>query len=343
VPVVTFQVALVLGLVGIMVVELSRSSIDVAIGAIAIFFGASLRIVPAVQRTVTLLSAMRQGMGQAEPTYRLARDLNSHKTEDKEIWFRGHQSTTTSPGPTDHSIVAQNVTFTYGQSPKPTLRNVSFKVPNNTSVALVGKTGAGKSTLVDILLGLLTPNMGQVELLGESPRSIIARNPGSVAYVPQQIAMFDLSIKENIALGLQTNSISDEEIWAALRLAQLDEFVMKAPQQLETLVGERGIRLSGGQRQRLGLARALLARPKVLFLDEATSSIDVETEEAVTGALTSLSGSITLFTIAHRLSTVRNAQHILFIDDGEILSAGSFEEVRSRVPQFAKHAELAGL
>jgi ABC-type multidrug transport system fused ATPase/permease subunit len=170
-----------------------------------------------------------------------------------------------------------------------------------------------------------------------------ARWPGAIAYVPQDVAMSSGTIKENITLGFPDNSEDQTLIDDALRLAQLSDFITSLPQGLDTQVGERGTKLSGGQRQRLGIARAMFTKPKLLVLDEATSALDGQTESDISSSILELKGTTTVVMIAHRLSTVRFADKVIYIDEGKILAQGTFDEVREEVPNFEKQAKLMGL
>lgn len=210
-------------------------------------------------------------------------------------------------------------------------------------MALVGSSGAGKSTLADVVLGVLRPDEGSVSVGGVSPAEAIRRWPGAISYVPQAVALVEGSVRDNVALGLPREAVDDERVWEALGRAHLAHFLRHSRDALDTEVGERGVRLSGGQRQRLGIARALYTRPRLLVLDEATSALDAETEIAVVETLRELEGEVTTLTIAHRLATVRTVEKVLFMRDGVVVSAGSFDEVRSAVPDFDRQAALLGL
>jgi ABC-type multidrug transport system fused ATPase/permease subunit len=236
-----------------------------------------------------------------------------------------------------------NVSYRYSGVSNYALKDINVEFRPASKVALVGRTGAGKSTFVDLMLGMLFPDSGRVTIKGVPPRDAISTWPGGIGYVPQSVALFDSTVRENIALGLTPDSYDESLIWRALEIAHLSNFIDSQPAKLDTLIGERGVRLSGGQRQRLGLARALFTRPKLLVLDEATSSIDTETEHAITEALNSLAGDTTIVTIAHRLSTVRRADQVVYLEAGRVISIGAFEQVRLEVPQFERQAQLAGL
>jgi len=243
----------------------------------------------------------------------------------------------------DASVNIIGVTHSYPDAAKPALLDVNLSVPVGTSTALVGSTGAGKSTLTDVILGVIEPDMGSVTISGQNPRETINRWPGAVTYVPQAVALVEGTVRNNVALGIPDEFISDSLVWEALERAHLAEFLRISRDGLDTKVGERGFRLSGGQRQRLGIARALFTRPKLLILDEATSSLDSETEQAITDTLRELEGHVTIITVAHRLATVRLADQLAFFREGILVASGSFEEVRDQVPDFRRQAELLGL
>ena len=211
------------------------------------------------------------------------------------------------------------------------------------SVALVGSTGAGKSTLADVVLGVMEPQLGTVTISGVSPREAINRWPGAIAYVPQAVALVEGTVRENVALGLPRDLIDDALVWDALNRAHLADFLEESREGLDTKIGERGFRLSGGQRQRLGIARALYTRPKLLVLDEATSALDAETEQSIVQTLDELEGQVTTITVAHRLATVRRADQLLYLEGGRVTARGTFDEVRAQVTDFDRQAALLGL
>ena len=207
----------------------------------------------------------------------------------------------------------------------------------------MGESGSGKSTLIDLLLGIHEPTSGKIEISNLSPAEAIKRWPGAIAYVPQDVFLTGKSIKENIALGYPAEEIPENLIKGALEISQLTNFVEELPEGLETLLGESGSRLSGGQKQRIGIARAFLTKPEIVFLDEATSALDSQTELDVSNAVAELIGKVTIIMIAHRLSTVRSADQVLYVESGKIVAQGTFEEVRAMVPNFDSQAKLMGL
>jgi ABC-type multidrug transport system fused ATPase/permease subunit len=239
-------------------------------------------------------------------------------------------------------VELSEVSFTYHGKDTPALNHVSFTVNGGKSLAIVGPSGSGKTTLVDVLLGLIDPLEGKVLISKHSPKDAIENWSGAIAYVPQNVVIVNGSIRENVTLGYQNGPETEEHVLEALRLAQLSDLIETMPEGLETNVGERGTKLSGGQRQRLGIARALFTNPKLLVLDEATSSLDGQTESDFSEAINSLRGQVTVILIAHRLSTVRTADEVLYLSSGEIVARGTFDEIRNAVPEFEKQAQLLG-
>jgi ABC-type multidrug transport system fused ATPase/permease subunit len=240
-------------------------------------------------------------------------------------------------------IVINQVSFSYPNQKTPAISEINLTVPPGSSIAFVGLSGAGKTTMVDILMGILKPDIGSVLISGCSPSDAVTKWPGAVAYVPQDIAIASGTIRENVGQGYPPEVATDELVMNALKIAGLNEFVTQLPNGIDTQVGERGARMSGGQRQRLGIARALFTRPRLLVLDEATSSLDGETEASISNAINSLRGSTTLVIIAHRLSTIREVNKVVYLSSGKALAYGTFNEVRDRVPAFDRQARIMGL
>lgn len=309
-----------------------------AVATLSVFMAASTRIAPAVMRIQQGTIGIRQSLGSAGPTLALIESLEG-VDENPEA---SNQLETDHEG-FDPRIEIRNLALTYPQKDTPALDNISLEITSGSFVAIVGPSGAGKTSLVDVLLGVLTESSGTVLISGKRPLNTIAQWPGAIAYVPQDVAMSSGTIKENITLGFPENSEDLDLINSAVQMAQLSNYVQSLPQGLETQVGERGTKLSGGQRQRLGIARAMFTKPKLLVLDEATSALDGQTESDISSAILELKGKTTIVMIAHRLSTVRFADLVIYIDGGKITAQGTFEEVRNRVPDFEKQAQLMGL
>ena len=303
-----------------------------AIATLAIFLSAGTRIAPAVLRLQQGTITIKSGLGVASPTLDLIEALgNASMTENindrVDVIHEGFIS----------KIDIKDISLTYPNKIVPAIANVSLTIP------AVGPSGAGKTTIIDVLLGVLNPDSGSVLVSGLPPLLAVAKWPGSVSYVPQDVVIAAGTIRENIALGYPMEEATDELVIGALKVAQLDEFVASQPDGIYTEVGERGARISGGQRQRLGIARAMFTRPHLLVLDEATSSLDGETEASISDAIHALRGSTTVVIIAHRLSTVRNADKVVYLSNGKVLATGTFEEVRKAVPDFDHQAKIMGL
>lgn len=215
-------------------------------------------------------------------------------------------------------ITVENVWFTYPNMPDPVLTGVNLTIPHGTSVGIVGVTGAGKTTLVDIILGLLEPQQGTVRYGGQDIREDYSAWQSRIGYIPQDIYLTDESIRANVALGMFQQDVDDDRVWDCLEKAQLADFVRGLKDGLDTRVGERGVRLSGGQRQRIGIARALYNDPDVLFFDEATSSLDNATEKAVMASINQISKERTTIIIAHRLTTIEQCDRIYKVEDGTL-------------------------
>ena len=309
-----------------------------AIATLAIFLAAGTRIAPAVLRLQQGSINIKNGLGFSSPTLDLIDSLgNSLMIEniDDTLDVIHHGFTS--------EIAVENVSLTYPNKQSPAIANVTLLIPAGTSVAFVGPSGAGKTTIIDILMGVLSPDSGLVSISGLPPLHAVAKWPGAVSYVPQDVVIIAGTIRENIALGYPIEEATDELVLGALKVAQLDEFVSDLPSGIDTQVGERGARISGGQRQRLGIARAMFTRPHLLVLDEATSSLDGKTEASISDAIHALRGSTTVVIIAHRLSTVRNVDRVIYLSKGKILASGTFDEVRKAVPDFDHQAKIMGL
>ena len=309
-----------------------------AVATLAVFLAAGSRIAPAVMRIQQSGIQLKSSLGAANPTLNMLDEF-----ENFEILNFSENSPDFEYTGFNPRIELVEVYLNYPGSKTLALNNVTLNVEPGESLAIVGPSGAGKTTLVDALLGVLKPTSGKVLISGHDPLESIALWPGALSYVPQDVRIINGTFRENVALGFPSEMAKDELVWAALDAAQLSQTVKQLGNQLDEPVGERGAKLSGGQRQRLGIARAFFTKPLILVLDEATSALDGVTESEITDSLDSLSGKVTVVMIAHRLSTVRKADHVIYMDSGEIIAAGSFDAVRAAVPDFDKQAQLMGL
>jgi ABC-type multidrug transport system fused ATPase/permease subunit len=234
------------------------------------------------------------------------------------------------PLPFKNNLILENVSFCYPSTEALVLNQISLSIRQGESVGFIGSTGAGKSTLIDVILGLLDPTSGFVKVDGVDIQSNPRGWQDRIGYVPQSIFLIDNSIRSNIAFGLSDDQIDDAVVWASLRSAQLEEFVKDLPEGLDTRIGEDGVRLSGGQRQRIGIARALYHDPSVLVLDEATSSLDTITEGDFIDAVCALKGNKTLIIVAHRLTTVEHCDYLFKIGNGKITGEGTTSVILSK-------------
>ena len=240
----------------------------------------------------------------------------------------------------NREIRVENLSYIYPNSNERSLRGVSLEILKGEAIALAGPSGAGKTTLANVILGLLDPSEGSIFVDKYDIFQNLSAWHRNIGYVPQSVYLLDASIRSNVAFALSEHEIADAKIWEALKIAQLEEFVKQLPQGLDTFVGENGVRLSGGQRQRLGIARAAFHQPEILILDEATSALDNETEMEVSQAIESLSGQKTLIIIAHRLSTIQKCNRIYYMEEGAIVGSGTFEELLTSSEKFKAMTEL---
>ena len=309
-----------------------------AVATLSVFFAAGSRIAPAVLRIQQGSIQIRGNLGKALPTLDLIESLGNQPiaVNIDDTLHRSHDGFTP-------ELSATNLSFSYPKSEMQAITGISFSIPPGKSVAIVGSSGAGKTTLVDLILGVIHPDQGDIIISGMPPLFAINKWPGAISYVPQDVVIISGTIRQNVALGYPLSVATDERVTEALKFANLDIFALQLPKGIDAEVGERGTQLSGGQRQRLGIARALFTKPSLLILDEATSALDAETEEEITSALQTLNGSTTVITIAHRLSTVESADIVMYLDEGKLFAIGTFEQVRKIVPNFDRQAKLMGL
>ncbi len=332
------ETAVIIGAILIGFAQFFLQDAQYAVATIAIFLAAGSRIAPAVLRIQQGSITIRGAIGQAEPTLDLIDTVGSREelqaTDNKvDILHEGFNS----------EIQIKNVSLTYPSNVEKAVSDITLNIPTGASVAFVGPSGAGKTTIIDILLGVLNPDEGTVLISEVSPSLAVRKWPGAISYVPQDVIIVNGTIRDNVALGYPREEATNELVMSALKIAHLDQFIAGLSQGIDTQVGERGTKLSGGQRQRLGIARAMFTRPHLLVLDEATSALDGNTEASISKAIHELRGSITVVMIAHRLSTIKNADIVFYMSSGSVLARGTFDEVRKAVPDFELQAKLMGL
>ena len=332
------EVAVIAGAVGISAIQFLFLDASNAVATLAVFMAAGSRIAPAALRIQQGLLQIRTSMGVGSETLELISELeNVPRLDSNEKAFTSNHAGF-SP-----RVVFKDVYANYPNASDDVLKGISFEITPGDSVAIVGPSGSGKSSLVDVLLGVIPVSSGNVMISNSSIVDVIKNFPGAIGYVPQDVLLVDRSIRENICLGFDVDEVDDAALDFAVKSASLGEFLTIFEDGLDTIVGERGSSLSGGQRQRIGIARALVTMPSLLILDEATSSLDGVSEHEITESLLALKGRCTVIVIAHRLSTIRNFDRVLYLENGKINAVGSFDEVRRLVPEFDKQAKLMGL
>lgn len=345
VPKYSMESALMLGIATISLYLYYTNQYMENFSTLTMFIAAGSRILPSILRIQSAIGAIQSGIGSASYTFNLIEEISKfEKTfQSPQISNLNLEKIKSDKPEFSGTILLQNVSYKYPDSSQSILKNVDFEISKGTKVAIVGKTGSGKSTLADIMMGLINPSEGTVSLSGLPPSVAIKIWPGKMAYVPQVVSLTNISVKENVALGEDLQNISEDKVWECLKIAKVDDLVLHSTHGLETLMGEFGSKLSAGQKQRIGLARALYSDPKLLILDEATSALDVETENAISQSLESLPDDITVITIAHRLSTVKNARYIIHVQAGNIMLFTSFSELIQEFPSFELQMKLSGL
>ncbi|WP_430647035.1 ABC transporter ATP-binding protein [Agromyces sp. GXS1127] len=305
-----------------------------ALTVLGVFAAASLRALPTLNRISANLTTVRTGRPGLDIFIRAADELAAGGTHDE--MPRGGEGFT-------GDILLQDLRYRYPDTEDFVLDGITLRIAENRTTAFVGASGAGKSTLMDLVLGLLEPTSGSIECGGRPPSDDLAGWYAQIGVVPQDVFLLNDTLIANIAFGVAPDRVDTDRVRKVLEMARMTEFVAALPDGLDTIVGERGTRLSGGQRQRIGLARALYREPRILVLDEATSALDNLTEHEIAATLATLRGSMTILIVAHRLSTVRNADTLVFLKAGAIESLGSFEQVIEGSPDFARLVELGSL
>ena len=330
-----FEAILIVGTLLVGAVQFLMFDAVHAVASLSIFMVASTRIAPAVMRVQQSAVILKSSFGSSTITLKLLREFGNPK---RQIDKANEDESAFSP-----SVKLVNVNFQYPNSSEAIFKDFNVSLEKGSVSALVGPTGSGKSTLVDLILGVIKTGGGEVLISGKPAREAIRYWPGKIAYVPQKVAIFNTTIRENIALGSSLDRYSDEEVWNAVGKAELTKFVNSLPGKLDYVVADYGLNLSGGQLQRIGIARALLTNPQLLILDEATSSLDGQTEANISSTIQNLGPVVTVLIIAHRLSTIKDLERVIYLDSGRIIADGNFQLVREKVPAFDLQCRNLGI
>lgn len=334
IPRYTLEIGFVVAIAAISVYLFTTGTPEEAFVVLGVFAAASLRALPTLTRVAANLAIIR--IGQA--------GLRIFLAASEELRRGGvHDELPRDPTRYSGDIVIEDLEYRYPDAETPVLDGIWLSIPQNTTVAFVGSSGAGKSTLVDLVLGLLEPTRGSIECGNRPIADDRAAWYAGLGVVPQDVFLFNDTIASNVAFDVEAERIDLNRVGQVIAMAQLDDIVAAMPDGVLTMVGERGVRLSGGQRQRLGIARALYRRPSVLVLDEATSALDNATEHEISETLATLAGTMTILIVAHRLSTVRHADSLVFLKEGRIGAQGTFEEVCAASADFARLVDLGRL
>jgi ABC-type multidrug transport system fused ATPase/permease subunit len=328
------EIVFVLGVALMAAVSFSVQSTSEAVAGLAILVAAGTRTLPSLVRLMANLGGVRYGMAGLTlviEELQTARDIEKGKLDGPSRPLKAGD------------VEISNVRFRYPDGGVDVLDGISVHIPSGSSLAVVGSSGSGKTTLIDTLLGLHTPTSGAITVNGVNIHERLTDWQSSIGLVPQEVFLLDDTLAANVRFGVAPDVDDEQRVRSALIRAQLDSLVEELPEGIETMLGERGSRLSGGQRQRIGIARALYSQPALIVLDEATSALDNLTEKLISETIHSLHGDTTLVIVAHRLSTVRDCDQLIFLKNGVVESRGTFDQVYAANADFARLVRLGVL
>ena len=323
----TLLITFVVGFVSLSLIIAERS--DSLVSVLGIFAIASVRIIPSASQLLTCMGVLRNNKPTLDRIYLDLKELETPESLNY-LGMSGNKVDAVNNNqvhPFADKLVIDKLNYSYPAAARQALVDVSLTIRKGESIALIGKSGAGKTTLSDVFLGLLIPQSGDIQVDGLSVYSDLRAWQNLIGYIPQSIFLMDDTIERNIAFGLPDDQIDQQKLDKAIKSAQLSELVEQLPEGVHTFVGENGVRLSGGQRQRIGIARALYYEREILVLDEATSALDNETESLISEALRELGRTKTMIVIAHRLTTVEHCDRIYEMSNGQIVRSGSYQEI----------------
>jgi ABC-type multidrug transport system fused ATPase/permease subunit len=308
-----------------------------AVASLLLFMAAGMRIAPAVMRMQQASIQVVGSLSNSNSSLEILKNLNPPQM------VAPVETRAKSDRESKVVIECMNLSFKYEGNTWPTLKSINLSVESGRLLAIVGPSGSGKSTLADVLLGVLNPTNGRVLINGLSPEALVRLRPNDVGYVPQKTHLLSDTVLANVFMAEKID-LDLSLFWSIMEILDLKSFISALPRGAQTVIGDGGIRLSGGQAQRIGIARALIKQPKVVILDEATSALDAQVEEQISKAISMMRNQgVCVVIIAHRLSTVRNADEIVYLEDGKIEARGNFETVRQKIPNFNEQARLMGL
>ena len=334
------ETSIIVGVLILTTQQIISNDAEQAVGILSVFLAAAFRIAPSILRLQQGFMQIKSNNGSARPILEMYLNLtNLSLTTDVRLGKKlDFQHKNFSP-----SIIVNNLYFSYPNSNNDCLENIDFSIDTGMNVSIIGKSGVGKSTLADLILGVSNPRQGTITVSGVSPKIAVDTWPGAIAYVPQNVSIVNGTICQNITLNSGSTDFPNlDHVWSALESAQLKDFVTSLDMGIETVLSDGGLNLSGGQRQRLAIARALYTKPRLIVMDESTNALDIETEVLLNKSIQELRGKVTVIQIAHRIATVKNSDLILYMESSKIKAKGSFEEVKALVPDFDRQVILQG-
>lgn len=347
VPRLFIEQGLMLGVLGFVAWQIFTSDTVTGLASVGVFLVGSIRIMGAVMPIQASYSTLKTTAVKAEMAQKLQREIFDQRDERRRLQRALEAAPPLADIATSQphnlaglSVEMKDVEFTYPDADEPVVTDINLSAEPGGFIAFVGPSGAGKTTLADLVLGLNMPQKGTVLIGGRNPLEIREKHPGLISYVPQKPGMVSGTIAQNIALGIPDEKVDEEWLWECLRLAALDEVVHALPGGIHASLGKQSDQLSGGQLQRLGLARALYPKPRLIILDEATSALDAGSEAAVSKNIRELGNAVTLIVIAHRLSTIQHADTVYVVDGGKIIASGPFKTLRKTVPMIEEYVRL---
>lgn len=335
------ETGLMLGVLGLIAWQFWRGNVSEGLVTTAVFLAGGVRMMAALLPLQTAVADITLMGPQAQMSQELVKASQADSSPSTQPSPADKTELAAVPEPqAGHAVELASVSFTYPDSSDSVIDNVSLTIPSGSHVAIVGPSGAGKTTLVEIILGVSRQSSGDVFVSGERPEKIRQHSPGDIAYVPQNPGLVSGTVAENVALGIPVGDIDEDQVWRALKLANLDQHVSTLPNGIFSDLGKQSDGLSGGQKQRLGLARALYPSPRLLILDEATSALDAGSEAHISETISQLGNETTVLIVAHRLSTIQGADRVFVLEEGRLTAQGTFAEVRKAVPLIEEYVKL---